>query len=99
MSTCVQSASQTEEDAEVKSRLEEDVEAKSRTEEDVKVKSFTNLPKVEEVECTGGLCSRYGLAFGTCILNHFPADKLVIEDIMRECHYVDSRDSDVLSNG
>ena len=88
MSACSQNEFQTEEDAEVN----------SRTEEDVEVQPNLNLNEVDEVECTGELCNRYGLSFGTCILHHFPVDKLVIEDVMRECHYVDGRDSDALSN-
>ena len=88
MSACFQNELQTEEDAEVNSRSEEAAE----------VPPNLNLQEVDEVECTGELCSRYRLSFGTCILHHFPVYKLVIEDVMRECHYVDGRDSDALSN-
>ena len=57
----------------------------------------SNLPPLE-IECKGKYCSRYGLSFGTCIINQFPVEKLVIDDVMRECHFVDGRDSESLSN-
>ena len=98
MKNYAESVSQTEDDAEIKSRPEEDAEDRIRIEEDAEGKNLPNVPEVDEVQCSGRLCNRYGLSFSTYILNHFSVDKLVIEDVMRECHYVDGRDSDDLSD-
>ena len=48
--------------------------------------------------CKGECCSRYGINFIECITSTFNVNTIAIDDIMFECHFVEGKYSETMTN-
>ena len=44
--------------------------------------------KIEE--CTGDVCTQYGIKFAKCISNTFIIPDMIIDNLIPDCHFIDT---------
>ena len=58
----------------------------------------SNNPTMNIDVCRGECCSRYGMNFIECITYTFNVNSMAIDDIMHECHFVEGKNSETMTN-